>query len=92
MSKFSVKKIHGDGWELWEHSEGFKRQVCVMTANDILQIFNETVPRTIDEPFVKGDPNCTHAWRPWKFNDNFLVCFKCPAMRKVKRLVPKTYE
>ena len=92
MTKFSSKKIHADKWEIWESVEGCKRQVCVMSANDILQLFNETVPRTIEEPYLIGDPNCNHAWRPWKFNDKFMICAKCPAMQKIIKLVPKEYN
>jgi hypothetical protein len=93
---FSAKK-KGDKWEIWEHvesehTEGFKRQVCVMTSDDILQLFNETVPRTVEEPYMEGNVDCTHAWRPWKFNSDFIQCAHCPAMRRVRRLVPKVYE
>ena len=89
MTKFSSKKLYNNMWEIWEHIEGCKRQVCVMSSDNILQLFNETVPRTIKEPFLLGDPNCKHAWRPWKFNDKFIQCTNCPAMTKVKKLVPK---
>lgn len=90
MTKFSAKKI-SRGWEIWEHTEKFKRQVCVMTSDDILGLFNETVPRTIEEPYLVGDVNCKHSWRPWKFNDEFMQCANCPAMQKIVRLVPKEY-
>jgi len=96
MTTFSAKKIHR-GWEIWEHvksehTDEFKRQVCVMTSDDILQLFNETVPRVVEEPYMVGNVNCVHAWRPWKFNNNFIRCSNCPAMRKVKKLVPKEYK
>lgn len=92
MTKFSSKKIHGNRWEIWEHIEGTKHQICVMTSDDILQLFNETVPRTIEEPFLIGDTSCKHAWRPWKFNDKFIICVHCPAMKKIIKLVPKEYK
>lgn len=92
MTKFSAKKINGGRWEVWEHIENCKRQVCVMTATDVLKLFNEIVPMEIEEPYLVGDTNCKHSWRPWKFNNNFMICNKCPAMQKIKRLVPKTYE
>ena len=92
MSTYSAKKIHGSNWEIWEHTNGFKRQVCVMTSDDILRLFNETVPRTIEEPFLIGDPNCKHAWRPWKFNSDFIKCNNCWAMKKVVKLVPREYK
>ena len=79
-------------WEIWEHIQGCKRQVCVMSADDILTLFNATVPRVVNEPFLKGDPCCKHAWRPWKFNNDFIQCANCPAMQKVIRLVPKEYS
>ena len=91
MTKFSAVKIH-NGWEIWEHIEGSRRQIAVMTSDQILELFNATVPRTIHEPFLKGDLNCKHAWRPWKFNENFMICARCPAMQKVKKLVPREYK
>jgi len=63
-----------------------------MSADDILELFNETVPRVVNEPFLKGDLNCKHAWRPWRFNNDFIQCANCPAMQKVVRLVPKEYK
>lgn len=92
MTTYSAKKIKGNKWSIWQHNDGFKRQLCYMTSEDILQLFNETVPETIEEPFLTGDPNCVHSWRPWAFNDNFVQCSKCPAMKKVKRLVPREYK
>lgn len=92
MTKFSAEKLMKNKWEIWEHTNDFKRQVCVMSSNDILQLFNETVPKTVEEPFLLGDTACKHAWRPWKFNSNFIQCSKCPAMKKVKKLVPKEYK
>lgn len=92
MIRFSAKRYMKDKWEIWEHCEGFQRQVCVMTSDDILQLFNKTVPKTIEEPFLRGDPDCKHAWRPWKFNNNFIQCSFCPAMKKVKKLLPKEYK
>ena len=92
MTKFSSKKIHGNRWEIWEHIDDCKRQVCVMSAEDILELFNDTVPRTVEEPYLKGDVTCTHTWRPWKFNDSFMRCSKCPAMQKITKLVPKEYK
>lgn len=91
MTTFSSKKTSG-GWEIWEHIEGSKRQMCVMTADDILHLFNETVPRVIEEPYMVGDVDCKHSWRPWKFNDDFIQCANCPAMRKVKKLLPVEYR
>jgi hypothetical protein len=91
MVKYSSKK-HGNKWEIWEHQGGFKRLLCYMTADDILQLFNETVPREIEEPFLIGNPECNHAWRPWKFNPIFMQCARCPAMKKIKKLVPREYE
>jgi len=91
MTKFSAKKSK-KGWEIWEHIEGSKRQLCIMTSDDILQLFNETVPRTIEEPYLVGNKDCKHAWRPWKFNNEFMQCARCPAMRKIVRLVPKEYN
>ena len=92
MTNFSAKKINGDKWEIWEHINKSRRQVCVMTANDILGLFNKIVPRELYEPYMVGDESCKHSWRPWKFNDSFMVCANCPAMQKVKRLVPRGYE
>lgn len=92
MVNFSAKKIHGDKWEIWEHINGARRQVCVMGVNDILELFNKTVPHEMYEPYIEGDPDCKHTWRPWKFNEHFMVCVKCSARQKIKRLVPRTYE
>ena len=88
---YSAKK-KGSKWEIWEQANGFNRLICYMTSDDILQLFNETVPRTIEEPFLLGNEDCNHAWRTWKFNDSFIVCNHCPAMKKVKRLVPREYN
>lgn len=101
---YNIKKCDG-GWELWEKAttgydatttvsgSGFpERLLCYMTAEDILQLFNETVPHTTEEPFMIGDPECKHSWRPWKFNDKFIVCNKCPAMKKIKKLIPREYK
>ena len=92
MPKYEAEKHDKNTWKIWEYQGGFKRLLCYMTSDDILQLFNETVPRTIEEPFLEGDPNCNHAWRMWGFNDKFLQCTRCPAMKKVKRLVPRTYD
>lgn len=92
MVKFNAVNRTGGKWEIWEHIDGCKRQVCVMTSDDILQLFNETVPRTVEEPHLIGDPRCKHAWRPWKFNNNFIQCANCPAMKKIKKLIPKEYK
>lgn len=92
MSKFSAKQHDKDTWEIWEHLDGSKRQICIMSADDILEIFNETVPRVVEEPFLYGDENCKHTWTPWKFNNNFIRCTKCPAMKKVIKLVPREYK
>ena len=91
MSTYSAKK-EGDKWAIWQHEDGFKRQLCHMTSDDILQLFNETVPREIEEPFMIGNPDCKHAWRPWSFNNNFMQCNLCPAMKKIKKLVPREYK
>ncbi len=91
MTRFSAKE-YMNKWEIWEHIDGSRRQVCVMTSSDILQLFNETVPNTVEELFLVGDPSCKHAWRPWKFNNNFVRCSFCPAMKKIKKLVPKEYK
>ena len=88
---YSAKK-KGNEWEIWEHADDFSRLLCYMTSDDILQLFNETVPRTIEEPYLLGDVDCVHAWRPWKFNDSFMHCAKCPAMQKIKKLVHKEYK
>ena len=89
--RYSAKK-KGDKWEIWEQAKDFSRLLCYMTSDDILQLFNETVPRTVEEPYLLGNPDCKHAWRPWKFNSDFIQCANCPAMRKVKRLVPRVYK
>jgi len=102
--RYSVNKCL-DGWELWQNADpnfdenstvsgcGFpKRFLCYLTADEILELFNETVPRVIEEPYMKGDVDCKHAWRPWKFNSDFIICSKCPAMKKVKKLVPRVYK
>jgi len=92
MKKFSAVNRTGNKWDIWEHIENCKRQICTMSSDDILQLFNETVPRTVEKPFLIGDTGCKHAWRPWKFNDNFIICVHCPAMKKVIKLVPKEYK
>ena len=92
MIRFSTVEHTKGYWEIWEHIQDCKRQVCIMSADDILALFNETVPRVVNEPFLKGDPSCKHAWRPWKFNDNFIQCANCSAMQKVVKLVPKEYK
>ena len=92
MTHFSANKIDGRRWEVWEHIEGCKRQVCVMTADDVLGLFNKVVPMEVWETYMVGNPECKHSWRIWKFNDNFMRCGKCPAMQQVKRLVPSEYE
>ena len=105
--RYNIKKYTGEygygEWELWENAtgpyatavsgNGFpERLVCYLTSDEILEIFNETVTRVVEEPYMVGDVNCVHAWRPWKFNSDFIICSNCPAMRKVKRLVPKEYK
>jgi hypothetical protein len=89
---FSAREYTKGHWEIWEHIPGCKRQVCVMSTNDILELFNGTVPRVVEEPYLKGDLTCKHSWRPWKFNDSFMICANCPAMQKIKKLVPKEYN
>ena len=102
MMRYSVNKCL-DGWELWQKATfdgnstvsgcGFpKRFLCYLTSDEILEIFNETVPRVVEEPYMVGDVNCNHAWRPWKFNSDFIICARCPAMKKVKKLVPREYK
>lgn len=66
--------------------------LITVSRDDILELFNTIVPETIYEPFLLGDTSCKHSWRPWNFNDKFMICSKCPAMQKIKRLVPKQYE
>jgi len=92
MSKYKSEKFGDNKWKIWEHDNGFKRLLCVMTSDDILELFNETVPRTVEEPFLEGDTNCKHAWRVWGFNGNFLQCNHCPAMKKIVKLVPREYK
>ena len=92
MVKFSAVNRTKDKWEIWEHIEGSKHQICVMTTDDILQLFNETVPRTIEEPYLEGNSECKHTWRPWSSNSGFIRCTRCPAMKKIKKLVPKEYK
>jgi hypothetical protein len=92
MVKYSSKKHGKDQWEIWEHQGGFNRLLCYMSSDDILQLFNETVPRVVEEPFLERNKDCNHAWRPWKFNDSFIQCANCPAMKKTKKLVPRVYK
>lgn len=92
MTKFSTVRHGKDKWEIWEHIKGSRRQLCIMSADDILQLFNETVPCVIEEPYMEGNVDCKHSWRPWKFNKEFIHCDRCPAMKKVKRLVPLEYK
>ena len=100
--RYKVKK-DDSGWEIWEQATGIyitsvsgaglpERYVCHMTSDEILEIFNQTVPRTSEEPYMEGNPDCKHSWRPWHFNNKFLICNNCPAMKKVKRLVPRSYD
>jgi hypothetical protein len=80
-------------WAILEkHESGLIANIIIMTVDEILELFNKTVPRTIKETYLIGDPNCKHAWRPWKFNDDFMQCAKCPAMQKITRLVPQVYN
>jgi len=104
--RYNIKECE-DGWELWTRPTDLaiadyttavsgislpERFVCHLTADEILEIFNETVPRVVEEPYMIGNVDCVHGWRPWKFNSDFIRCDKCPAMRRVKRLVPKEYK
>jgi len=102
--RYNIKKC-SDGWELWENAadnydatttvsgRGFPESfLCHLTSDEILELFNETVPRVVEESYMVGDVGCVHAWRPWKFNKDFIQCGKCPAMKRVKRLVPKEYK
>ena len=104
--RYNIRKCDG-GWELWEKATDISihygetavsgvglpgRFLCHLTADEILEIFNETVPRVVEEPYMKGDVDCKHTWRPWKFNSDFIICSRCPAMKRVKRLVPREYK
>jgi len=100
--RYNIKECN-NGWELWENATGCcatsvsgsgfpEKFVCHLTADEILEIFNKTVPRVVEEPYMEGNVDCKHAWRPWKFNSDFIQCANCPAMRKVKRLVPREYK
>lgn len=102
--RYSIRE--GDrGYELWENATGIydwptavsgcghpDRYLGDITPEEALHIFNEVVPASVTEPFMTGDKDCKHAWRPWKFNDNFIQCAHCPAMQKVIKLVPKEYR
>ena len=93
MKYKAIKSNTENTWELWQIDyENGSKFLCCMTLGDILQIFNETVPETIEEPFITGDPDCIHSWRPWAFNGHFIQCSKCSAMKRVKRLVPREYK
>jgi len=103
--RYYIKKHDNGYWEMWENASGVyaattaisgggnpERFICYITADDILDLFNETVPCVVEEPYMEGNPDCKHAWRPWKFNKEFIQCSICPAMKKVKRLVPLEYK
>lgn len=92
MDTYSAEKYGNNLWRIWQHTGEYRRVLCFMTPEDVLKLFNEVMPQTIEAPFLEGDPECTHAWRPWSFNNDFVVCSYCPAMKKVKRLVPKEYK
>lgn len=88
-----TEKTPDGRWVILQKNEnGLLTNLVVLTEDEVLEVFNQTVPRTIEEPFMEGDPKCKHAWRKWGFNDAFIQCNKCPAMRKVKRLLPKEYK
>jgi len=88
-----VEKTKDGKWAvIYKNKKNIVKSIIIMTSEDILELFNKTVPNTIEEPFLTGDPNCVHTWKPWAFNDTFIQCTKCPAMKKIKRLVPKVYK
>jgi len=88
-----VEKTKDGRWAvISRNKKNVVKAVIIMTSEEILELFNKTVPNTIEEPFLTGDPNCKHTWVPWKFNDSFMQCSKCPAMRKIKKLIPKEYK
>ena len=96
--QYKVLEVEDGLWSIFkEHpvnisgAKGYQF-VCDMTSDEILELFNQTVPRTVEEPFLIGREDCKHSWRPWKFNSAFIICNNCPAMKKVKRLVPRKYE
>jgi hypothetical protein len=100
---FRAIKINDNYWEIQTvcttctgipdpEDEHIWATLCYMKLSDIIKLFNEMVPGKIEETYMKGNPDCVHAWRPWKFNDSFMICSKCPAMRKIKKLVPKEYK
>jgi len=88
-----TEKTPDGRWAILQKTEdGLLTNIVVLTAEEILKVFNETVPETIEEAFLEGNKECKHTWRPWKFNDGFILCSKCPAMKKINRLVPKEYK
>lgn len=101
--KFSATKhLYDNKWDIWEYGEPETpvcsgvvpsiKHVATMSVENVLDLFNQIVPHTVEEPFMVGNEDCVHSWKPWKFNDKFMICSKCPAMRKIKRLVPLHYE
>lgn len=77
---------------LYKNKDGLLINLIVMTADEILDVFNKTVPRTIEETYLNGASHCEHSFRPWNFNSKFMRCNKCWAMKLIKKLVPLQYD
>lgn len=89
--KYSAKNAGGDNWEIWqslEHMEGI-RQLCKMTTDEIIALYEAVVQEFKETVLVNGRPDCIHQWVPYKLNDGFKRCCKCPALVKIERLVPR---
>lgn len=89
---YSSEKVGKDSFRIWQHIKNFKRVVCEMTTEDIMELYESVIPEYKEELFVKGDPECKHTWRPYHLNDKFKLCNKCEAIMKITRLVPRRYE
>jgi len=96
MSKeifYTAKEAKKDVWKIHQHVKGqFKRVVCEMTTEDIMELYESVTPEYQEEILVAGNPGCKHAWRPYHLNDKFKLCNSCDAILKIKRLVPRRYE
>lgn len=91
--KYTAEKVKTDVWRIQQHVKGqFKRVICEMTTEDIMELYESVVPEYKEEIFVKGNPNCKHRWAPYSLNNHFKLCRDCSAMLKIHRLVPRRYD
>jgi hypothetical protein len=85
---FNITKNKGN-WDLWEHIDGSRRRLGEIDPDDVMGMFNNLIGEDNADVLMEGDPNCYHAYRPWKFDRKYIKCNNCDRVMIIKKAIPR---